>query len=96
MTAIPSILRHTDKRSIVGAAKQSPLLALPSVVCCYDSIVFDHDQLAFKPPHLINCLLELPFEGLNIFSSEEIRPSLDLSPNGLNHAHPVDAQGHHI
>jgi len=72
------------QRSIVGAAKRSPLLALPCVVRCYDSIVLDHDQLAFQPPHLIDCLLELPFEGLNIFSSEEIRPSLDLSPNGLN------------
>ena len=42
---------------------------MPGVVRCYDSIVFDHDQLAFQPPYLINYLLELPFEGLSIFSA---------------------------
>jgi hypothetical protein len=85
------------ERAIVSAAKQSPFLALPGVVRCYDSIVFDHDQLALQPPQLINCLLQLPYDGLNIFSSDEIRPSLDLSPNGLNKldvVEPNTALGH--
>jgi hypothetical protein len=65
------------------------LLALPRMVRGHKSVVLDYNPLALQPPSPMPQLLELPLEGLNISSPDEVS-SLDLSPDKLDKLDVVD------